>query len=526
MQFLDFRTVLISYLITNVICVVVMYTLWRQNRVHSKGLNYWLADFVMQLVALVLISLRGVIPDAVSMISGVSLIIAGTHLLYIGLEKYVEKPGPQLHNHVLLALCVAIQTYFSVVEPSLLARNLNQSVFLLLISSQCAALMLYRVDASMRPATAMVGRVMAAFGLVSLIRIMVELLVSPEHSLFHQGQYVTAVVLTYQMLFIALTFTLFLMVNGRLVAVLKNDFKVLRASEEAVRASEERLRLAEQESKSGHWELHLDSQKIIASDGATRIYGLTESQFDYAANKGIPLPEYRPALDAAMRELIEDGIPYDIDFKIKSADAGVIKDLHATATYNKDKRTVFGTVQDITARMRLEDELARQAHIDYLTGLCNRGFFMERAAQELSRAMRYGKPLTLFMLDIDFFKKINDSYGHKFGDRVLIKFAAVCKQTLRQADIIGRVGGEEFAILLPETDRATAVDIAERLRESLATAEVPQDAGHLPVHFTVSIGVTLLSGNQDSLEALLNLADKAMYQAKEAGRNKVCLLEQ
>lgn len=526
MQFLDFRTVLISYMITNVICVVVMYTLWRQNRGHSKGLNYWLADFVMQLVALVLISLRGVIPDAVSMISGGSLIIAGTHLLYIGLEKYVGKPGPQWHNHVLLALCIAIQSYFTLVEPSLLARNLNLSVFLLLISSQCAALMLHRVDASMRPVAAMVGRVMAAFGLVSLIRIMVELLVSHENDLFHQGQYATAVVLSYQMLFIALTFTLFLMVNGRLVAVLKSDFKVLKASEEAVRASEERLRLAEHESKSGHWEWHLDSQKIIASEGAARIYGVTESQFDYAAIKGIPLPEYRPALDAAMKELIEDGIPYDIDFKIKSADAGVIKDVHAMATYNKEKRTVFGTLQDTTARMQLEAELERQAHIDYLTGLCNRGFFMERAAQEFSRAVRYGKPLTLFMLDIDFFKKINDSYGHKLGDRVLIKFAEVCRQTLRQADIIGRIGGEEFAILLPETDCATAVDIAERLRESLATAVVPLDAGHLPLHFTVSIGVTPLSGKEDSLESLLNLADKAMYQAKETGRNKVCVLLQ
>ncbi|MDI1246894.1 MAG: diguanylate cyclase [Rhodoferax sp.] len=526
MQFLDFRTVLISYMITNLICVVVMYTLWRQNRAHSKGLNYWLADFVMQWVALVLIALRGVVPDAVSMISGVGLIIAGTHLLYIGLEKYVGKPGPQLHNHVLLALCMAIQIYFTLVTPSLLVRNLNQAVFLLLISSQCAALMLYRVDASMRPATAMVGRVMAAIGLVSLMRIMVELLVSPENDMFRQGHYVTALVMTYQMLFIALTFTLFLMVNSRLVAVLKNDFKVLKASEEAVRASEERLRLAEQESKSGHWELHLDSQQIIASDGATRIYGVTENQFDYAAIKGIPLPEYRPALDAAMKELIEAGVPYDIDFKIKCADSGVIKDVHSLATYKREKRTVFGTLQDITARMRLEDELERQAHVDYLTGLCSRGYFMERAAQELSRAVRYGSPLTLFMLDIDFFKKINDSYGHKLGDRVLIKFAEVCRQTLRQADIIGRIGGEEFAILLPETDRATAVEIAERLRESLAAAEVLLDSGRLPVHFTVSIGVTLLSRKDDSLDLLLNLADKAMYEAKETGRNKVCLLVQ
>jgi diguanylate cyclase (GGDEF)-like protein len=124
------------------------------------------------------------------------------------------------------------------------------------------------------------------------------------------------------------------------------------------------------------------------------------------------------------------------------------------------------------------------------------------------------------MLDIDHFKKINDTYGHKCGDLVLKKLAATCQQVLREVDIIGRIGGEEFAILLPETDKEQAIEVAERLREAIGNAEVAIENGR-PVRFTASIGVTSLTGEDKNMDVLLNIADKALYQAKNAGRNKV-----
>jgi diguanylate cyclase (GGDEF)-like protein len=111
------------------------------------------------------------------------------------------------------------------------------------------------------------------------------------------------------------------------------------------------------------------------------------------------------------------------------------------------------------------------------------------------------------------------------GDLVLIKLAEVCGQTLREVDIIGRLGGEEFAILLPETNLAKANEVAERLREAIAKAKVPLESG-LPLHFTVSIGVTSLVSKDDNLDVLLNRADKALYEAKEKGRNRVCVARQ
>ena len=183
---------------------------------------------------------------------------------------------------------------------------------------------------------------------------------------------------------------------------------------------------------------------------------------------------------------------------------------------------LFGISRDITERRKLETMLEQQAHEDYLTGVNNRRYFMELSEQEVSRAARYENPLSILMLDIDFFKQVNDTHGHKVGDYVLKKLAEVCRATLRAVDIIGRIGGEEFAILLPETDQGNATEVAERLRAALASTQVPIEAG-LPIHFTVSIGVTSMKSSVDNTDLLLSQADNALYEAKKTGRNKVCI---
>ncbi len=165
--------------------------------------------------------------------------------------------------------------------------------------------------------------------------------------------------------------------------------------------------------------------------------------------------------------------------------------------------------------------LETQAHTDVLTGLANRRRFFEVADSELSRARRYGTPLSLLMLDIDRFKEVNDAHGHHAGDRVLQQLARTCLEVLRNVDIVGRVGGEEFAILLPETELEGAIDVAERLRAAVARAEVAREEG-VPLRVTVSIGVAMLAGSVN-LDTLMSQADAALYDAKHAGRNQVCV---
>jgi len=183
---------------------------------------------------------------------------------------------------------------------------------------------------------------------------------------------------------------------------------------------------------------------------------------------------------------------------------------------------LIGLGTDITERRALTTELARQARIDSLTGLSNRRHFIELADIELARAKRYDKPLSVLMLDLDEFKSINDTHGHQSGDRVLRKIGEVCVETLREVDIVGRVGGEEFAVLLPESDANQAADVAERLRQGIANAEILLESA-APLKVTASIGISTLTAIDTTIDKLLHLADKALYEAKRTGRNKVCV---
>lgn len=178
-------------------------------------------------------------------------------------------------------------------------------------------------------------------------------------------------------------------------------------------------------------------------------------------------------------------------------------------------------VRDISEHMKLLHELDQQAKSDFLTGLVNRRYFLELAEQELARCQRYGNPLSILMLDIDLFKTINDTYGHKAGDLVLIKLAEVCKDILREVDVIGRFGGEEFAIFLPETRGPRAREVAERICQALRSATVTLEKSELEIHFTVSIGVATMTTVSNSVDELLQEADAALYQAKNGGRNQV-----
>jgi diguanylate cyclase (GGDEF)-like protein len=180
--------------------------------------------------------------------------------------------------------------------------------------------------------------------------------------------------------------------------------------------------------------------------------------------------------------------------------------------------TSFNTL--FRQRQALQDRLEHLARTDSLTDLPNRRHFMEAAAQELARAARFGGTLTVLMLDLDHFKRVNDTYGHKTGDAVLQRLAEVCRAALREIDLPARLGGEEFAVLLPNTDHAAALDVAERLRQAVAAMEIPTERSPAP-QITVSIGVAELDPSMPGIDALLNRADRALYRAKREGRNRV-----
>jgi diguanylate cyclase (GGDEF)-like protein len=169
-------------------------------------------------------------------------------------------------------------------------------------------------------------------------------------------------------------------------------------------------------------------------------------------------------------------------------------------------------------------ELAQQAAVsDGLTGLANRRHFYDRLRAEHERALRFGHPLALVLLDVDNFKKINDSRGHLAGDAVLAEVGAVLSSSVREIDLAARYGGEEFAVLLPETDGEGAARLAERLRAAIAARTVPFEEGPIE-HVTASFGVACVAPGGDSFAGqtgLIGAADAALYQAKSSGKNCV-----
>lgn len=170
-------------------------------------------------------------------------------------------------------------------------------------------------------------------------------------------------------------------------------------------------------------------------------------------------------------------------------------------------------------RSLMHQQLAAAARTDPKTGLLNATAWQREADAEVARAVRTDSPLALLLVDVDHFKRVNDSHGHLIGDEVLRTLAAELRRQVRESDIVGRFGGEEFTVLLPRTDDAGAYGIAERLRAGAATLSVP--AGEARIGVTVSIGVAVLGRHGRDLFELLTAADVALYKAKDAGRDQV-----
>jgi eukaryotic-like serine/threonine-protein kinase len=172
-----------------------------------------------------------------------------------------------------------------------------------------------------------------------------------------------------------------------------------------------------------------------------------------------------------------------------------------------DNASLFSRVQNMAA-------------VDELTGIANRRRFLEMAERDVDAAARHGRPLAAMMIDIDHFKSINDTYGHPTGDDVIRTVAGRLAAQARRTDLLGRYGGEEFVLLLPDTATRTCRDLAERLRAGVADVQVQTRSGPLTV--TVSVGIAARLPADPDLTALLSRADEALYEAKKGGRNRVC----
>ena len=266
----------------------------------------------------------------------------------------------------------------------------------------------------------------------------------------------------------------------------------------------------------------------IINPAAERLLGYEANEL-LGRNIKIIVPEpHRSRHDDYLRRYLETGRRNILGGSLETT--AVRKDgseipiyLSVTSFTIAGERRFAGILHDISDQKNLEEELRRQANTDPLTGLLNRRCFTDHNRREMERNRRYGAALSLVLIDIDHFKKVNDTYGHGAGDDVIRGVAAACMAELRDTDFMGRIGGEEFAVLLPDSDLEAAGILAERLRARVA--EVSFATGVGPVDVTVSVGVTEVDEAVDDVRSLTHRADVALYRAKEEGRNRVVVLD-
>lgn len=254
----------------------------------------------------------------------------------------------------------------------------------------------------------------------------------------------------------------------------------------------------------------------------------------YSAKEVIGHIDYRELITPETREQFEKAFQNVKDNQPGSAECSLLtrdgKQLHVMiqgSAYTRNGRFVHSraTVFDLTERKQLEEKLRAQAMTDPLTGVFNRRYLQAQATIEIARARRQNHPIALITIDIDHFKHINDEYGHDVGDEILKNFTQIVSDLLRQEDLLCRVGGEEFAVLLPNTAIEQAQQVAERIRASIeeATTTVEYEGTQQALKITASLGVTSVLAEEKSLKPALKRADIGLYEAKENGRNQIII---
>ena len=261
-----------------------------------------------------------------------------------------------------------------------------------------------------------------------------------------------------------------------------------------------------------------DNEVLYFNDSAKAYF--TKNHFDITLGSKNTFVSTRH-LEALKQQIVCDGNVTNVEFDLSANDGtDYTVMLSATLISYDNKPSVLFSFVDISERKALEQKLRDLAQTDPLTRIYNRRYIMETGEKEIARCQRNKQQLTLLILDIDNFKVINDTYGHEMGDKSIIKITEICQYSIRDVDILGRLGGEEFVILLPDTDLRQAKTIAERIRfnvESNQMTSIDQQFS-----FTTCIGISsVLKAGEDNITDMIARADEKLYQAKHNGKNQV-----
>jgi diguanylate cyclase (GGDEF)-like protein/PAS domain S-box-containing protein len=307
-----------------------------------------------------------------------------------------------------------------------------------------------------------------------------------------------------------------------------HDITERKQAENTIALTQLRHEEAQRIAHLGHWTHDLTTDELIWSDENYRIFGVEPGSANtYETFLETVHPDDREFVNHAYTDAVKNGTPYDIEHRLLMKD-GSIKWVHerCETDYADDGSPLrsMGTALDITKHKKAEENIHRLAFYDPLTQLPNRRLLLDRLQQAMAVGKRRGLHGAVLFLDLDHFKKVNDTQGHTIGDLLLVEVAGRLRSCMREGDSIARLGGDEFVVLLEELshqsdEAATQAElVAEKIRDELSQ---PYALKGFECHITPSSGINLFHGHQESVEELLQHADVAMYQAKAAGRNAI-----
>lgn len=272
----------------------------------------------------------------------------------------------------------------------------------------------------------------------------------------------------------------------------------------------------------GYWQMSRASGNVYWSEMVYEFFGVTPDGFVPDQDSFITMvhPLDQDKVAKSRQDILDIGFT-DIKYRIIQPN-GCIRWLHEIAdnTSPDDPNILLSTLHDITAHKALEEKLRKQAITDDLTGVFNRRYFMKRLRQAFSHFLRSEQNAAVLLFDVDYFKTVNDTYGHAMGDQVLQQICQLFKERFRETDIVGRLGGEEFAVLLFEISSEDAVAIAENIRKTLADHTFKTESGNT-FHISITCGVSSFAEDDPTEDSILHRTDKSLYLGKHHGRDQV-----
>ncbi len=261
---------------------------------------------------------------------------------------------------------------------------------------------------------------------------------------------------------------------------------------------------------------------IAVNDSVAKAYGYPKDYFIGKSPADFSAPGMNDLefIHSLFHKCVTENAPQKFEFWAVCADGSIFpKEVIVNTGVFRGEKVTIAIAREISERKRLEENLREQAENDYLTGLYNRRLFDELSRKAIATCLRNKSPLSMLIFDIDHFKSVNDTYGHIVGDLVLQVLAKYALKNLRESDVLARIGGEEFGIILPQTSLHQSLKWADRFRSEVSKMSIHREGGNISV--TISIGVAQIDCNVNNFEELYKKSDAAMYKAKKDGRNCV-----